>query len=492
MHRRILRDFLIIAALAGSAPTARAQGLDGERFAPAAGAAGGFVVERPAVPGHLGYGLGLFLHLADDALVVRDRPGGETRALLLDTAVSLDLIASLGLFDRFELGVHLPLRLVYEGDGQTLGGAALAADGGLGDLRLVPKLVLLHDGDELGGFLLGLAAPVSLPTGSAAALRGAGTVTVEPRLLGLGYGESWYLAGSVGFRLRERQAAYAPGHEVTFGAAFTYRPGSDDGWIDLQVEALGGLLTGLADRALSNLPLEVLGGLVVRPAARWSLYGGAGLGVTNGIAVPDFRVIGGVRYAVGLPTRGGQKDSDGDGITDGQDRCPEAAEDMDGFQDDDGCPEADNDGDRVLDDDDECPDDAEEPGGDRDGCPDHARIVLRKGHVQVYGKVLFKTGSDDISPKSERLLDDMARLLNDHKQIRRLEIQGHTDSTGDADFNLKLSQGRAQNVRTALIKRGVSERRLVAKGYGEEQPLAPNLTNAGRAKNRRVEFAIPE
>jgi outer membrane protein OmpA-like peptidoglycan-associated protein len=492
MHRRVLSHLLIVVTLVAAAAPARAQGLDGERFAPAAGAAGGFAVERPAVPGHLGYGLGLFLHLADDALVVRDRPSGETRGRLLDTAVSLDLIASLGLFDRFELAVHLPLRLIYEGQGETIDGAALAADGGLGDLRLVPKLILLHDGDELGGFVLGLAAPVSLPTGSAAELRGSGGVTVEPRLLGMGYGQRWYLGGSIGFRLRERQAAYAPGNEVTFGAAFTYRPGNEDGWIDLQVEALGGLLSGVPSRAFSRFPLEVLGGLIMRPAARWSIYGGAGLGITNGIAVPDFRVIGGLRYVVGLPTRGGQKDGDGDGITDRQDRCPDAAEDMDGFQDDDGCPEADNDGDRILDDDDECPDDAEEPGGDRDGCPDHARIVLRKGHVQVYGKVLFKTGSSDISPKSERLLDDMARLLDDHKQIRRLEIQGHTDSTGDADFNRKLSQERAQNVRTALIKRGVAERRLMAKGYGEEQPIAPNLTNAGRAKNRRVEFAIPE
>jgi outer membrane protein OmpA-like peptidoglycan-associated protein len=492
MNRRVCHHIFLAAALAATAGAARAQGLDGERFAPAAGAAGGFAVERPAVPGHLGYGLGLFLHLADDALVVRDRPTGEPRSQLLDTAFSLDLIGSIGLFDRFELGVHLPLRLVYDGEADTIDGGALAAASGLGDVRLVPKLILLHDGDESSGFLLGLAAPVSLPTGTAAELRGAGGATVEPRLLAMGYGQRWYLGGSAGFRLRAREADYAPGHEVTFGGAFTYRPAIEEEWIDVQVEALGGLLPGVEARALSNLPLEVLGGLILRPAARWSIYAGAGLGVTNGIAVPDFRVIAGVRYAVGLPTRGGKKDGDGDGITDRQDRCSGAAEDLDGFEDDDGCPEADNDQDGIGDDDDECPDDAEEPGGDRDGCPDRARIVLRKGRVQVYGKVLFRTGSADISPKSELLLDDMARLIQEHRQIKRLEIQGHTDSTGDAAYNLKLSQERAQTVRAALIKRGVSERRLVAKGYGETQPIAPNLTNAGRAKNRRVEFAIPD
>jgi outer membrane protein OmpA-like peptidoglycan-associated protein len=489
-HRPVLAALTALAALA--ATPAQAQGLDGERFAPAAGAAGGFAVERPAVPGHLGYGLGLFLHLADDALVVRDRASGEVEETLLDTALSLDLLASLGLFDRLELAIHLPVRLVYQGASRTIDGAALAAAAGIGDLRLVLKATLLHDGNEASGFVVGVAAPVTLPTGTASALRGSGAVTVEPRLLALGYGRRWYLSGSVGFRLRERQVDYAPGHELTFGAAYTYRPGIEEGWIDLQLEAVGGLLPGVEARALSNLPLEVLGGLILRPAPRWSIYLGGGLGITNGVAVPDFRAIAGLRYVVGLPTRGGKKDSDGDEITDRQDRCPQAGEDLDGFEDEDGCPEADNDRDGIGDDDDECPDDAEEPGGDRDGCPDRARIVIRKGRVHVYGKVLFPTGSDDISPKSALLLDDMARLLQEHKQIRRLEIQGHTDSTGGADFNLKLSQERAQNVRSALIRRGVAERRLVARGYGETSPMAPNFTNAGRAKNRRVEFAIQD
>jgi OmpA-OmpF porin, OOP family len=101
-------------------------------------------------------------------------------------------------------------------------------------------------------------------------------------------------------------------------------------------------------------------------------------------------------------------------------------------------------------------------------------------------------GSAEISPKSEALLDDMARLLHDQRQLKRVEIQGYTDSSGGSDYNLKLSQERAESVKQALIKRGVSSKRLVAKGYGEADPVAPNFTKAGRAKNRRVEFAIRE
>ncbi len=482
---------MLLGVLAGApGRTARAQGLDGERFVPAAGAAGGFMVERPVVPGHLGYGLGLFLHAADDALEVRDRDTGATVARALDTAASLDLLASLGLFDFAELAVHLPVRFVYRGEGATLDGAALQAATGIGDLRLVPKLTLHRSGDERGGFVAGLAVPLTLPTGAAGALRGAGTVTVEPRLLALWYGARWLFGGSAGFRVRSAQGDFAPGHEATLGLAYTYCPEVDGDWLDLQVEALAGLIPNVDGRGLANLPMEVLGGLVARPALRWALYAGAGLGITNGLAVPDFRVIGGVRYAVGLPSRGGRKDGDGDGISDGQDRCPDEAEDLDGFQDDDGCPEGDNDRDGVLDDDDECPDDAEEPGGDKDGCPDKARIVIRDGMVIVYGKVVFAVGSSEISPRSEQLLDELARLLESHRHIRELEIQGHTDSTGDADFNRKLSQARAETVKRGLIKRGVAARRLTARGYGEDKPRAPNYTKAGRAKNRRVEFDI--
>jgi outer membrane protein OmpA-like peptidoglycan-associated protein len=477
--------------LGGASRVASAQGLDGERFAPAAGAAGGFMIERPVVPAHLGYGLGLFLHLADDALNVRDRATGEDRARLLDTAFSADLLASLGLFDVLELALHLPVRLVYRGDAATMDGDLLEADAGLGDLRLVPKATLYRTGGELSGWVLGVALPVTLPTGEASALRGSGGASVEPRLLALTYNDRWFFEGSLGFRVRGREADYAPGNELTTAAGATFSPRVDGDWLDLHLEVVGGFMPGMDGRALSDLAYEALAGAIFRPALRWSVYLGAGAGLTNGIVVPDFRVVSGVRYAVGLPTRGGKKDRDGDGFTDDKDRCPEDAEDLDGFQDNDGCPEPDNDRDGIADDDDECPEDAEEPSGDKDGCPDRPRIVVRKGKVIVYGKVLFKLGSAEVSPRSEHLLDDMARLLDQHKQqIRRLEIEGYTDSTGGEDFNRKLSQERAQNVKKALVKRGVAERRLTARGYGEEQPIAPNFTNAGRARNRRVEFSI--
>jgi outer membrane protein OmpA-like peptidoglycan-associated protein len=117
-------------------------------------------------------------------------------------------------------------------------------------------------------------------------------------------------------------------------------------------------------------------------------------------------------------------------------------------------------------------------------------VIVRKGKLVIFGKVQFALGSDTILPKSEQLVDEMGRALRDHPEIKRVEIQGHTDSSGDDFFNLKLGQERAESVKRALHKRGVAPSRLTAKGYGEQRPIAPNDTPAGRAKNRRVEFVI--
>jgi outer membrane protein OmpA-like peptidoglycan-associated protein len=97
-----------------------------------------------------------------------------------------------------------------------------------------------------------------------------------------------------------------------------------------------------------------------------------------------------------------------------------------------------------------------------------------------------------VLPQSFGLLDDVARVLNAHPEIS-IVIEGHTDDTGNAQRNREVSQARAEAVRDYLIKKGVAPRRLQAKGYGPDRPIAPNATAPGRAKNRRVEFRfIPQ
>ena len=177
-------------------------------------------------------------------------------------------------------------------------------------------------------------------------------------------------------------------------------------------------------------------------------------------------------------------DNDGDGIDDFNDPCPDEPEDVDGFEDDDGCPDPDDDGDGVLDVDDECPDQPETVNGfeDDDGCPDQVSVSFPRVHLN------FASGSVAIPVvEAQEAMAVVEQLLKDHPAIQ-VEIQGHTDSQGDATANLRLSEQRARAVKEYLVSRGISPDRLKTRGFGETMPIAGNHNAAGRAKNRRIEF----
>ena len=218
------------------------------------------------------------------------------------------------------------------------------------------------------------------------------------------------------------------------------------------------------------------------------------------------------------------KDTDNDGLLDPDDRCPKNPEDVDGFEDEDGCPDTDNDKDGVADEVDKCPmqpellngiDDADGcpeedtdgdgflgshdkcPGApetinnfeDGDGCPDEIPEEVKKFTGVIEG-IKFQSGSARILASSFPVLNKALDVLLEFKDVR-LEIAGHTDSKGNALYNKDLSFERASSVRSYLVGRGVSPDRLVPVGYGEERPIASNRTRAGqrRKPSNRVHFA---
>lgn len=185
-------------------------------------------------------------------------------------------------------------------------------------------------------------------------------------------------------------------------------------------------------------------------------------------------------------------DRDGDGINDDQDKCANEPEDKDGFQDQDGCPDLDNDGDGVPDERDDCPMDA--GAEDNKGCPrKYSLVALTSDSIKIMKQLKFGTGSSRIAGgESQAVLDEVALVLKDNPKIKKLRIEGHTDSVGDDAANLRLSQNRASAVMAALIKRGVDPGRLEAVGFGETKPIASNSTSVGKAENRRTEFNIAE
>jgi OOP family OmpA-OmpF porin len=189
-------------------------------------------------------------------------------------------------------------------------------------------------------------------------------------------------------------------------------------------------------------------------------------------------------------------DQDEDGILDNVDKCPKEAEDKDGFEDDDGCPDKDNDKDGVLDENDKCPNEPETINGykDEDGCPDKGKqvVIIKKEKIEILQKVHFAYGRARIRPDSYSLLKQVAQVMQGHEEIKKIRVEGHTDSHGSDESNMRLSQRRADSVKAFLVKQGVDPNRLEATGYGESRPIAPNSTDMGREANRRVEFVILE
>jgi OmpA-OmpF porin, OOP family len=185
-------------------------------------------------------------------------------------------------------------------------------------------------------------------------------------------------------------------------------------------------------------------------------------------------------------------DRDGDGIPDSLDKCPDVPEDKDGIQDADGCPEDDADHDGIPDTQDACPREPGKPSPDpkKNGCPQY--IKLEGSTVRVLQQVHFAYNSATILPDSFSMLDEIAALLKASPQIKKMSIEGHTDDRGPDEYNLTLSQNRANSVRTYLVQHGIDGGRLTAHGYGKLRPIADNGTDEGRQANRRVEFKIIE
>ena len=181
-------------------------------------------------------------------------------------------------------------------------------------------------------------------------------------------------------------------------------------------------------------------------------------------------------------------DNDKDGILDTKDKCPNEPEDFDGFEDEDGCPDLDNDQDGVPDASDKCPN---EPGpASEDGCPKKFEFInVTAEKIELKQAIFFQTAKAVIMSKSYGLLDEVAAVLSARPSMQ-VRVEGHTDSRGARPYNLRLSQARADSVTAYLVGKGISSDRMEAKGYGPDQPIDSNKTAAGRERNRRVEFMI--
>ncbi len=552
---------LILALVLAARAEEGDSGVDFELFKPHADFYGYAVVPGAATLQHMQLGAGVWFDYSDDPVVLVDAsgqrvsPNGSDDDGLVNERAQAHAQLAIGITRYGSMSVSLPLVVNQDGyEAPELGDAKLdkLASAGVGDLVLTPKAVIL-DRDQ---FPIGLAVtvPVSIPTGDSAAFLGEGSVSVTPQaVVEWSNGKlhtrqyTFRAAAMAGALVREpaRLQDTAIGHAAVYGAALGLRVVKP---LELNLELHG---NSSGSRASQNAA-ELLLGAKVLVADVVAVSAGGGTGLGGGVGSPDFRVYFGATVAPNFDS--GLRDTDRDHVPDRRDKCLEEAEDVDKFQDEDGCPDPDNDADSRLDEIDKCPDDPEDDDGfmdndgcpeadndkdgindaddqcpneagsadmagcpnrdsdgdgfgddldrcpydaedldgdrDEDGCPDEGRVTVEKGFIRIQDLIYFDTNKVTIQDRSSSLIDEIAKVIAANPQLLRIRIEGHTDDVGSDIANLKLSQGRAESVKAALVARGIDPGRLDAAGFGEMRPKVPNDSEANRAENRRVEFII--
>lgn len=358
--------------LSASAAAADVPALDLRRLELPTDDQGGIYTEPARAPGPLNWNAALVASYANRVVVLRDDAGNQV-AVPVRHQLSLDYLFGVGLGDRIALGVALP-SAVYQTGTNIAGrvdGATTLPKAALGDVRLSAKAVLLPPG-ELGGFSLAALARVTLPTGDPTSYISEGSTTGELRLLSELNLVAFSVRATAGARVRGSERAYLDqtfGHELPWGAALVVRPqalGWDDkGRWSWSLEAHGAVAMTPSFASAGASP--ALAGAVARyTPSEISILAGVEAPLNSAVGVPLVRGVIGIGWAPRF------YDADQDGIEDAKDECVELAEDRDGFQDADGCPDFDNDDDGVGDDSDKCPTEKEDTDEfeDQDGCLD--------------------------------------------------------------------------------------------------------------------------
>ena len=364
-------------------------------------------------------------------------PGGSRVVGIVDDLLTMNFHGAIGWTDWWTTGINLPLVMWetwYDPNVATTKVQKETYHAKLGDMRLEMKFRLL----DIERYHVGLALVpfMYFPTGRWQTYLGNGmwspgiTLAFDANIK-----DRVFLALNVGYRNYAKTRYDATNANAILDDTMLIGGGIDvrinDTWALLGEVWDESVLSGFFKNQLQN-PSEFLVGARFTPQYR-SVKGlgirlQGGRAITSGIGEPDFRVLLGINYRY--------------------DREPPPP-----------------------------------PPVEVNAVAQEKIIITQKIH--------FEFNRSIIRPVSYPILDDVARLLNMNPQINQIRIEGHTDSVGSDAYNQRLSEKRANAVRTYLIKRGrIAPSKLVAVGYGEKRPIADNSTNRGRALNRRTEFVV--
>lgn len=499
------RRRVLLAALA--APATASAGTNAQRFMPAAGGGDFLSIEDSALAGD-GLAGGLWFNHAQAPLVYRFADEDLGESTILGSVETLDVVAAYSMKPlRFAVGMPFHLS---DGDYQGSGAA-------LGDLRVSAKASLLDRMRAPVG--VAVTADLSLPTGDAAGFVGSGA-PVFGGTASAAVGRTWVAAANVGVH----GGAPAELGDLTWGTRLGFGVGAAVPVLpSLSVigELDGELALDTLDAA-GALPAEWRVGAAYRPWKDLVVRAGGGTGLTSGLGAPEWRAIAGVAWAPRAATKveGALAAPVAEAIS-----PPVAAEEPRGMvvvevRNEAGHPLAalvtvlgagtkftttgEGIGEQSV-----APGAVELSAWSEGYRPERVRVQVSEGgrsaaritlqpsrvvvlpnQVQVRDKIFFEFDSAIIKAESFRILDDLAATLDNRPDIGIVEVQGHTDDQGTDEYNLKLSQARAESVRDYLVRTGVPADRLLARGYGESLPLQPGQSEEAREANRRVMFVI--
>ncbi len=544
--RRLLAGAAFLAATNAAAQETRVGDVAAERFQPAPGPGNLITVETARVPADFSYSFALVLDYARQPLRLRHclpGPCSDPGAQIDHVNVVRDLgtasiLAALTPVSRLQIGLRIPFQYIV-GEGvvtdQASAGYGGPQPGGIqgfamGDPSLEAKVRAI--GGVTDAVNVGASVSASAPVrryahGRNGLYAGYGSPVVDARaIVDLDVGR-FFAAVDVGagFKSTAQLGTLTLGSELRFGAGAGVRITPH-----VQVLAEGFGSTNFTTTSGSNAA-EIDAAVRLLPAgAPLTLTLGGGAGLNQGIGAPAFRLFLGAGVFLdrkadpndpdldrdGIPNaedqcplEGGdvvrirgrfygcpKRDSDGDGVQDHLDACP----DLPGVATQDpktnGCPSNDRDHDGIPNDLDKCPDEPETYNGfqDADGCPDSPPIraeVHADQIVIINERINFAFGKDQIvGDRSFEALDLVAQVMKEHPELKRIEVAGHTDNIGFGAMNLDISRRRAKAVLAYLVSKGIDASRLTSNGYGPDAPIAKNDTEAGRAANRRVQFNI--
>jgi outer membrane protein OmpA-like peptidoglycan-associated protein len=422
------------AALAepGPHPDAFNASLDVNPFRPDIGGHGVTSTGTADVMPHMDISGLVIFHQLQRPLAVVDEFDDSLIRSLVGNRQQLDLSGAIGILDRFEAGLTLPIIMHQLGEyaGQKLDAPPSA---GIGNAVLHMKGQLLSPADSLVG--VAMSMPVTLPTGNSTAYMGYRGLGVEPRVTVSRSIGPMRGAGTIGFLAQPKTELFniIDDDKLTYRFSAAYSPIKHP-W-EVALEYAGAARAGALFASADETTGEVIAAGMYRHRNKYNFFGGLGTGVQAGVGTPTYRMYLGIAYqGVSNP------DLDRDGIPISVDICPNDPEDLDGFEDADGCPDPDNDRDHIADVDDGCPDDPEDFDGylDEDGCPewdnDGDGIADEEDDCPLepedYDTYMDNDGCPDPDNDGDGIVDDNDRCPDEAEDMDRFQ-----DDDGCPDYD---------------------------------------------------------